>query len=327
MPNHARKPHYRINWGMVIITLVMLVGVIIIIWQSLKLLDGGESPSSGGDPAPSSELQNSSLGSEAGGENSSAEEPDSSMPSAGSSSSQGSVTVGGKDGETAFSRQDGRITITAENGTTTVIEESEIPAGNLSDWNLILLNHKAGNEISEEIGFTKTKFDTQYCDSRAASAYQKMYDAAKQAGITLYLRSGYRTISEQRTNYNNNVQRLLNQGLSREEAIRQTNLYYTVPGHSEHHSGLAFDIITPEYHTYVYTLSEAFAETDAYTWLVEHCTDYGFILRYPKEKTAVTEINYEPWHYRYVGVDHAKFMEKYGLCFEEYAVLLALAGR
>lgn len=131
----------------------------------------------------------------------------------------------------------------------------------------------------------------------------------------------------QSVNYNANVQRLLKQGVTKDEAIRQTNLYYTVPGHSEHHSGLAFDIITPEYHRDVYTLNEKFAQTKAYTWLRGNCAEYGFILRYPKEKYNITTINFEPWHYRYVGVEHAKYITENNLCLEEYIELLKQAGR
>ena len=163
----------------------------------------------------------------------------------------------------------------------------DLPEGKLSDWNLILLNHEEDNKIDGELDFEKVKFDTQ----------------------------------------NANVQREINRGNSKEEAVRLTNLYYTVPGHSEHHSGLAFDIITPEYHNDVYSLDERFADTDAYRWLTEHCTEYGFVLRYPKDKTALTQINFEPWHYRYVGKEHAAYMKKHGLVLEEYIALLKRAGR
>ncbi len=151
-------------------------------------------------------------------------------------------------------------------------------------------------------------------------------DALKE-GITLYLRSGYRSMSTQTVNYNANVQRLQNTGLSYDEAVKQTNLYYTVPGHSEHHTGLAFDIITPQYHNDVYTLGEKFAETTAYAWLKENCVNYGFIERYTADKTGITQINWEPWHYRYVGVEHAKYITENGLCFEEYVQILKENGR
>lgn len=209
----------------------------------------------------------------------------------------------------------------------TVNTSMELPEGKLTDWNLILLNHGEENKITSEINFQQVKFDTQYVDSRAAQQYKDMCADALKEGITLYLRSGYRSMQTQQVNYNANIERLQNQGLSKEEATVQTNLYYTVPGHSEHHTGLAFDIITPEYHSDIYTLDERFAETDAYAWLLENCADYGFILRYEAHKTDITQINFEPWHYRYVGVEHAKYIEANDICFEEYIELLKANGR
>lgn len=207
------------------------------------------------------------------------------------------------------------------------ITTSSLPSGSLTDWNLILLNHSAENKIDSDIDFTKSQFDTQYIDSRIADNYQQMYDDAKKAGITLYLRSGYRSIATQSINYNANIDRLKYQGHTEAEAIRQTNLYYTVPGHSEHHTGLALDIITPEYHNNIYTLNDQFADTDAYVWLLENCANYGFILRYPQDKTDITEINFEPWHYRYVGYEHAQYIMNNDICMEEYVELLKSDGR
>lgn len=202
------------------------------------------------------------------------------------------------------------------------IVDGELPQGAVSDWNLILLNYGENNKIDKELDIKKVKFDSQYVDERASDAYKNMYAAAKTANITLFLRSGYRSIKTQQVNYNANVQRELKRGNNQEEAIRLTNQYYTVPGHSEHHTGLAFDLLTPEYHKDIYTLDERFAKTDAYSWLVANCAEYGFILRYPKDKTEVTSINFEPWHYRYVGVEHAKYIMANSLCLEEYISLL-----
>lgn len=196
-----------------------------------------------------------------------------------------------------------------------------LPEGSLSDWNLILLNTEENNKLDSNMDIKKTKFDTQYVDARIAEAYQEMYDAAKAEGIILYLRSGYRSLETQEANYNNNVARLKNEGKTEAEAIALTDQYYTRKGHSEHHSGLACDIITPQYHNQVYTLSEKFAETEAYGWLVQNSYKYGFVLRYPKDKVDITKINYEPWHYRFVGKTHAQYMYDNELCLEEYLKL------
>ena len=86
------------------------------------------------------------------------------------------------------------------------------------------------------------------------------------------------------------------------------------PGTSEHHTGLAMDIIDLDYQI----LDEKQAQTDTQQWLMEHCWEYGFILRYPEEKKEITHIDSESWHYRYVGKEHAKKMHDAGLCLEEY---------
>lgn len=200
-------------------------------------------------------------------------------------------------------------------------ETNKLPEGSLDDWNLILLNTDEENKLDANMDIKKVKFDTQTVDARIAPAYQEMYDAALKDGIILYLRSGYRSLETQEANYNNNVARLKNEGKTEEEAIRLTDQYYTRKGHSEHHSGLACDIITPQYHNQVYTLDERFAETEAYGWLVENSYKYGFVLRYPKDKVDITKINYEPWHYRFVGKTHAQYMFDNNLCLEEYLKL------
>lgn len=206
-------------------------------------------------------------------------------------------------------------------------DEDTLPAGNLSDWNLILLNPEPENKIDEDPDVEMTSFDGQQIDARAGEAYAAMRDAAAADGINLYLRSGFRKISLQKTYYDSHIQSYMQQGKSEEEAIRLTRQYYTEPGHSEHHSGLALDIITVEYQRDVYSLTEQFAETDGYRWLIAHCAEFGFILRYPKGKTDITQINYEPWHYRYVGKEHAQYIMEHDLTLEEYIALLKEAGR
>ena len=215
---------------------------------------------------------------------------------------------------------------------TSILESSEepeetLPAGNLSDWNLILLNPEAENKIDEDLPLSFETFDGQKIDERIAESYRQMVADAEADGVHLFLRSGYRPVSLQKTYYESNIQKYMQQGMTREEAEEKTREYYTEPGHSEHHSGLALDILTEEYQRDVYTLDDRFAQTDGYAWLVEHCTDYGFILRYPEDKTEITQINYEPWHYRYVGKEHAAYMKEHGLCLEEYINLLCEAGR
>jgi hypothetical protein len=106
-----------------------------------------------------------------------------------------------------------------------------------------------------------------------------------------------------------------------EEAERLAAQVVAVPGTSEHHSGLAVDIID----TRLWALEEEQADLPAQQWLMEHCWEYGFILRYPKDKIDVTGIIYEPWHYRYVGLELAKELHDLGLTLEEYMTMLTEA--
>ncbi len=149
----------------------------------------------------------------------------------------------------------------------------------------------------------------QQMEKRAAAAYNDMSAAAGADGITLTPVSGFRTNQRQTNNYNNSIQNYLNQGFSHDEAMRRTEGYYAIPGTSEHEAGLAIDIGFIE---------DSFEDTPAFAWLQEHAEEYGFILRYREEDFAITHIHYEPWHYRYVGTNHAAAINSQGITLEEY---------
>ena len=106
----------------------------------------------------------------------------------------------------------------------------------------------------------------------------------------------------------------MGQGLSEQDAINKANYERTFSGTSEHNTGLGFDILQSGN----YTLSTSFENSAQFKWLMENAENYGFVLRYAKDKTDITGIMYEPWHFRYVGVEHAKKMNELGLCLEEY---------
>ena len=137
-------------------------------------------------------------------------------------------------------------------------------------------------------------------DAVASSALAKMQMAAAEEGIELFVVSGYRSYSYQQNLYNNYVAR---------DGQAAADRYSARPGYSEHQTGLAFDLNS---------LEESFGETREGIWLKEHCYEYGFIIRYPKEKEAETGYMYEPWHVRYLGEDLAKQVYESGLCLEEY---------
>ncbi|MDL2323868.1 M15 family metallopeptidase [Ruminococcaceae bacterium OttesenSCG-928-A16] len=149
----------------------------------------------------------------------------------------------------------------------------------------------------------------QTMEVRAAAAFNAMKEAAQADGITLTPFSCYRSHQHQVSNYNASIERYVEQGYSRQKATELTQQYYAVPGTSEHEAGFAVDIDSIE---------ESFENTPAFAWLQQNCTEYGFILRYAKTTEAITGIAYEPWHYRYVGANHAKAITTAGITLEEY---------
>lgn len=140
----------------------------------------------------------------------------------------------------------------------------------------------------------------------AATAVEKLFAAAEHAGLHLYGQSGYRSYDRQQSIYAYNVQ---TQG---EEAASKVSAH---PGQSEHQTGLALDVTTPEVKLDLVT---EFGETREGIWLKNNAAKYGFIIRYPKEKEAITGYTYEPWHIRYVGVDVATEIMNKGITLEEY---------
>lgn len=179
-----------------------------------------------------------------------------------------------------------------------------------TQWNLIVVN--SSREIPE--GYVPQLKEIlgsgKYLDYRVAPHYEDMYYAAKKDGITLTPYSAYRTYERQKNNYNNLTNKYMSQyGLSREDAAKKAATVILPPGTSEHNLGLAMDVCN------VY---DSFAYSKEYAWLQQHAHEYGFILRYTKEKQPITGIVPEPWHWRYVGVEYAKKIKDSGLCLEEY---------
>jgi len=151
-------------------------------------------------------------------------------------------------------------------------------------------------------------------EATAARQYKAMYDAAKVDGAELIPYSGYRSIERQKTNFDRLIQTNVNRGHTYAEAVNIAAQSILPPGCSEHSAGLAMDITRPG----VWDTSVSFESTKEFIWLTAHAHEYGFIMRYPKDKFALTQITYEPWHWRYVGVGPATEMKKSGQCLEEY---------
>ena len=203
--------------------------------------------------------------------------------------------------------------------TTTAKKQDSYTPGNTdypsdtSSWQLICVNKNryVASDVENKISLKYVAGSGEKMDSRAAAAYEKMYAAAKSDGYYLTPCSGYRRYSTQKRLYNEFYNDYLNQGYSSEEAHNLTSKRRNPAGSSEHNLGICMDIICA-------ASSANFQNTDEYAWLCENAADYGFILRYPEDKVSVTGVKFEPWHWRYVGVDNAHSIKNSGLCLEEY---------
>lgn len=151
-----------------------------------------------------------------------------------------------------------------------------------------------------------------------AEALMQMLADCRAAGFDAQIASSYRSHERQIELYNNKVQYYIDRDYSEEEARKKAGTIVAVPGTSEHELGLAVDLVDGDY----WKLNEQQENTAAQKWLMAHCWEYGFILRYPNGKSDVTGIVYEPWHYRYVGQELALEIKDSGLCLEEYFLTL-----
>ena len=196
----------------------------------------------------------------------------------------------------------------------------------LSDPLMILVNHT--NKMPDDYAF-----DTKECGSAtsvnktlqtvACDAFLEMQKAAAADGVTVWMQSGYRSVAYQTKLYEKKTQYYRDKGFEEAAAREKAAAIVNPPGYSEHNCGLAADLNSPE-HT---GLDEGFENTAAFRWLCQHAGEYGFILRYPKGAEEKTEITYEPWHWRYVGVENAAKINASGLCFEDYiAALQTIVG-
>lgn len=184
------------------------------------------------------------------------------------------------------------------------------------DWRLILINQQ--NSIPDDyepvLGSIKTTKGIMKCDERIIDELLNMLQAAKEDGVSLEICSPYRDYKYQKMLFNRKINRYMSMGMSYMEAYQLTSRAVTVPGASEHQIGLALDIVSNTYSS----LDEGFGKTDAGKWLKENSYQYGFILRYPKEKEYITGIQYEPWHFRYVGVEAATIIKEKEITLEEF---------
>lgn len=207
----------------------------------------------------------------------------------------------------------GTGTTSALQSTQTAVLTAADQAVSQEDWQLLLVNawHKLPEDYHVE---RKTLANGLQVDARIYDDLNAMLTDCREAGLEPIVCSAYRTEDTQTRLYRNKVSRLLSAGWSRDTVEQEAARWVAPPGTSEHQTGLALDIVSADYQL----LDEQQAQTPEQQWLMAHCWEYGFVLRYPTDKCAVTGIGYEPWHYRYVGKEAAREMQQKGLCLEEY---------
>lgn len=175
-------------------------------------------------------------------------------------------------------------------------------------WNLILVNRDYYIPKDYTVELTELS-NGEKVDSRIYPDLQEMFDDARAAGLQLYVRDGYRTAEIQQRILDEKIEAYRNEGYSDSEADELAKEWVAVPGTSEHQLGLAVDINAD---------TSQSTSDEVYTWLANNSYKYGFINRYPTDKTEITGVIYEPWHYRYVGREAAQEIYSQGICLEEY---------
>ena len=181
------------------------------------------------------------------------------------------------------------------------------------DWRLVLINKQNSipDDYTFQLGTIKGKMQ---CDKRILEDLLDMLEAAEADGVNLTICSPYRDLEYQQMLFNRKIKRYMSRGMSYMEAYQLSSQAVTVPGASEHQIGLALDIVCNSY----MSLDEGFGDTEAGKWLAANSCRFGFILRYPKGKENITGIEYEPWHFRYVGKAAAPVIMEQGITLEEF---------
>ncbi len=190
----------------------------------------------------------------------------------------------------------------------------EDPFADLDKSRIVLVNKN--NKLPEdyEVNLKQLPDKSNYAD---AAAYQPMCDmlkAARKDGMILEVCSSYRSVERQKELFEEDMRALVRKGYSYLDAYDEVARETMPPGYSEHSTGLAFDIVALSYQM----LNAKQETTKENKWLREHCAEYGFILRYPKDKEDITGISYESWHFRYVGVEIAEYIMEQGITLEEF---------
>lgn len=212
---------------------------------------------------------------------------------------------------------------TSTNKTSSNKTTAQVPSSaKKSDWNLKVVNIK--HQVNAKFVPTLTTVDnSQQLDSRVVASYNKMKAAAAKAGAKLVAGSGYRSYEHQEGVMTRNVQEREAKGMSAAAAKKDALKTINPAGSSEHQTGLAMDFVTPAENAAGSDVTQAFAKTAQGKWLKKNSWKYGWVLRYPKNGKSSTYIDYESWHFRYVGKANAKYMHQHHLTLEQYVAKLS----
>lgn len=193
---------------------------------------------------------------------------------------------------------------------------SDRPEVDITSWEYTLVNSQ--NLLSSDYIPELTQFENgQSFDNRGVEAINEFISGARGVGLEVYITSSYRGFETQKTLFDRKVNQYVSSEGSLEKATEKAKTIVAYPGTSEHQLGLSCDIVD-KYYEY---MNESLAETELSKWMAANCAQYGFILRYPKDKTDITGVMFEPWHYRYVGKTAAEYIMRNGLCLEEFVAL------
>ena len=210
-------------------------------------------------------------------------------------------------GQTIDLRNDNQSNIQSQSTDTIPQRTSDLP------WYLTLINSENPIDDNHQITLTRLR-NKQAIDSRCYPELQSMMDDCRAAGLSPIICSSYRTYEKQQDLFEQQVQEFINQGYGKLDAQRKAAGAVARPGTSEHELGLAVDIVDENNQR----LNQYQENTAVQRWLMQNSWRYGFILRYPSDKTDITGIQYEPWHYRFVGKEAARIIYENNWTLEEY---------
>ena len=218
---------------------------------------------------------------------------------------------------TELTEKNEKLSSQVKSGTAKNKADTEASADELSSeedtWSLVLINeeHPLDTNYTPELAEIR---EGTFVDVRIQEEAAQMFKDAAEEGMDMYIVSAYRNYDAQRDVFNATMVDWISNGSVPLEAYEETKKSVAVPGTSEHASGLAMDITSAQYGE----LDDKQADTAEAKWLAKNCWKYGFILRYPPEKSDITGIIFEPWHYRYVGKEAAKEIMEKDITLEEY---------